>query len=84
MVHSHESDVQVNICAFYLFSFTFDFLFFIKVSTLSHMGTSKDNKRHSCHSIDSSINDTMNIDTRQLYDPDALWKRTTSRLILNQ
>ncbi|XP_044015388.1 A-kinase anchor protein 10, mitochondrial [Aphidius gifuensis] len=50
------------------------------VSTLSHMGNSNDNKRHSCHSIDSSINDTMNIDTRQLYDPDALWKRTKSSL----
>lgn len=28
---------------------------------------------------DNAINGSMNIDTRQLYDPDSLWKRNKSR-----
>ena len=32
-----------------------------------------DDKRNSKYG--SSINGSMNIDTKQLYDPDSLWKR---------
>ena len=30
----------------------------------------------------SSINGSMNIDTKQLYDPDSLWRRNKCRYIL--
>ena len=46
-------------------------------SFTSPMQTGDDGKK--CSKFRSSMNGGMNIDTKQLYDPDSLWKRNKSR-----
>ncbi|KAH0561407.1 A-kinase anchor protein 10, mitochondrial [Cotesia glomerata] len=47
-------------------------IFSLGMHDTSQMSNNEDDNRSS---RDNKINDSLNIDTRQLYDPDSLWKR---------